>query len=127
ACALHVHIDCRDFGYQDVRKVIKAYKEIEPVLFAASHYTRHNNPFCNPCGQRYYDKFILGVKPYTKDLKKALAEGVYGPHALESEGRVGDRPRVQNEFQRARRQHYANGTMGQNGRPGTGPRYFAVN
>lgn len=82
SCGLHVHVDCRDFGYQEIHKLIRVYAYIEDALFASLHPSRLNNNFCNPCGKYFIDKFINGVKPDTKSLKPALIKGVYGDNAL---------------------------------------------
>lgn len=82
ACGLHVHIDCRDYGYQEIQRFLKVYSLIEPALFAAVHPDRELSEFCYPCGAKFYDKFISGIKPYTKDIKKTLIPVVYGPEAL---------------------------------------------
>lgn len=82
SCGIHVHVDCRDFGYQELQKLIKVYWCIEDALFAAVHWSRHNNEFCTPCAQTFYDHFIMGVKPDTKSLKSSLIKGIYGADSL---------------------------------------------
>ncbi len=82
SCGIHVHVDCRDFGYQELQRLIKAYCYIEDALFAAVHPSRYNNEFCTPCGNTFYDRFIRGIKPDTKGLKKSLISGVYGDEAV---------------------------------------------
>jgi hypothetical protein len=132
SCGLHVHVDCRDFGYQEVRKFIEVYSVIEPVLFAAVHPDRSHNTYCVPCGTRYFRKFVQGVKPEkiqvnakhernvseTKVLKKALLPIVYGSDALKQSAYGGKQP----AFHNSRADHY--------GRVGEGRnelRYAAVN
>jgi hypothetical protein len=82
-CGLHVHIDCRDYGYQEVQRFISTYSQIETTLFAALHSSRLDNGYCKPCGREYYETLLLGVKPDTKGIKQVLIPAVYGKAALE--------------------------------------------
>lgn len=81
-CGLHVHVDCRDYGYQELQRFIRLYHIFEPALFAAVDYRRKTSAFCYPCGTMYNNKFVVGVKPETKILKKAIIESVYGDTSL---------------------------------------------
>lgn len=115
-CGLHVHVDCRDFGYQELQHFIKIYNLIEPALFAAVHPSRLASAYCQPCGTRYYRKFVKGVKPEkrqvaanhvrnisdTKTLKKALIPILYGTTALETNPYGGKTP----TFHTSRMDHY---------------------
>jgi hypothetical protein len=83
SCGIHVHVDCRDYGYQEIHKLLKVYACIEDALFASVHWSRYNNDFCKPCGEYYHDKFIKGIKPDTKSLKPALIKSLYGKQALD--------------------------------------------
>lgn len=83
-CGIHVHVDCRDYGYQELRKFIKTYYFIEEALFAAVHWTRDTNDFCKRCGEDYYNRVISSIiKPTTKELKAAIIKSVYGDKSLE--------------------------------------------
>jgi hypothetical protein len=82
SCGLHVHVDCRDYGYQEIHRFIKVYKYLEPALFDMLHVTRHRNQFCKPCGSKYFENFVVDVKPDTKELKKAILPVIYGNRAL---------------------------------------------
>lgn len=77
-CGIHVHVDCRDFGYQELHKIIRVYRIIEETLFSAVHFSRYNNEFCTHCGLIFYERFINGVKPDTKGLKSSMIPGLYG-------------------------------------------------
>ena len=122
-CGIHVHVDCRDYGYQDIRKLIKIYYYIEDALFAAVHWTRQTNDFCKPCGEEYYQKVIAShIKPTTADLKKAIITSVYGDKSLDTGTNVfGDNRRP--NFWHERADHYGrNGGLQRNEK-----RYSAIN
>lgn len=102
-CGLHVHVDCRDYGYQEIQRFVRFYHVIEPVLFAAIHPSRAENEFCHPCGNMYYDRFVRGIKPETKALKQALIPIVYGDKALVR--RRGSSPSLPS-FERIKQDHY---------------------
>lgn len=102
-CGIHVHIDCRDFGYQELQKFLKVYYFIEETLFAAVHWSRSSNEFCRRCGQIFKERFIDGVKPDTKDLKTHLITSVYGNTSLDSSSPSANRPP---RFHGIRADHY---------------------
>jgi len=73
-CGLHVHVDCRDFTFYDMRKLVKLYTKIEPALFAMMPGSRRRSAFCRPCGARFvYD---LDAFKIPKDSKKQLLTNV---------------------------------------------------
>ncbi len=120
-CGLHVHVDCRDFGYQEIQKLVRLYAAIEETLFASVHPMRYNNIFARHCGDVYYQQFINNVKPDTKSLKRALVTGTYGEGSLGNgvprRGARGERTVI--PYHTTRTQHYGQGR-------GT-PRYNALN
>lgn len=122
-CGIHVHVDCRDYGYQDIRKLIKVYYFVEEALFSAVHWTRRTNDFCKPCGEDYYQKVIANhVKPTTNDLKQAIITSVYGDKSLEVVSFDRHR-RSQPNFWHERADHYGrNGGLHRNEK-----RYSAIN
>jgi len=122
SCGLHVHVDCRDYGYQEIQRFITYYSVLEPVLFAALHSNRASNTYCTPCGNAYYDRVIKGVKPDTKSLKNMVIPAVYGPQALDRlTNQFADNRRV--AFHHFRQDHYGRTLDG-----GRNPnRYSAVN
>jgi len=99
-CSIHTHVDCRDFGYQDLQKLIKIYAQVEEALFACVTPSRYNNEYCMPCGLQYYELLKGNTKGDTKSLKTALISSVYGPEAFKLE--ANGTPR----FYRTRRDHY---------------------
>jgi hypothetical protein len=73
-CGLHVHVDCRDFSFYDMRKLVKLYTKIEPALFAMMPGSRRRSVYCRPCGQRFvYD---LDHFKIPKDSKRKLLQNV---------------------------------------------------
>lgn len=76
-CGLHVHVDARDYVYQDIQRFIRVYCEIERTLFAATTPDRAKSRFCVPCADMYRQQ-LEGIKPDTKSLKEAIVETTYG-------------------------------------------------
>lgn len=62
-CGLHIHIDARDFTYNDMAKLIKLYAAIEPVLFAMVPEHRRKSKYCLPCGEKYYKGILASTRP----------------------------------------------------------------
>jgi hypothetical protein len=112
-CGLHVHVDCRDFGYQEIRKLIKLYVEFEETLFAAVHRSRYDNRYSRHCAQQYLERMVLGLKPEKQVIKRAIIEQTYG------RGSADGRPGVVPIFHQTRREHYGGGAGS--------PRYNALN
>jgi hypothetical protein len=96
SCGLHVHIDCRDLGYQEIQRFVAVYSRLEPVLFGSVHSSRINSAFCRPCGEYLSEGILKGIKPDTKSLKPAIIKKVYGDAALGNP----------NEYLRSKRDHY---------------------
>ena len=118
-CGLHVHVDCRDYGYQEVQRFVKVYSVLESALFAAMHRSRLDSEFCFPCGSYFTNTFIKGIKPDTPSLKKALIPTIYGVGALTRGTSLGgSRP----QFHVYRQDHY-----GRVDRERNTLRYSAVN
>lgn len=112
-CGLHVHVDCRDFGYQEIRRLVNLYVEFEETMFAAVHRSRYDNRYSRHCAQQYLERMILGVKPEKKLIKHAIIEQTYGRGS--ANGRAGIVPL----FHQTRSQHYGGGAGS--------PRYNALN
>jgi hypothetical protein len=121
-CGLHVHVDCRDYGYQEVQRFLTLYNVIEPTLFAALHSTRFNNEYCKPCGGAYYGPKLKGIKAATKDIKKVIIPAVYGRGALNAGGMFGNAKKP--NFHSYRANHYGHTDTDVNGR--NPARYNAV-
>lgn len=47
-CGVHVHVDCRDHNWQEVKKVVLAMKIWEPLFFAMNPRSRSGNQYCRP-------------------------------------------------------------------------------
>ena len=123
-CGLHVHVDARDFGYQDIQKLVRVYKEIEPILFLAIHRSRMKNTFCHKCGTTFFNKFIKGIKPKTKELKQALMSAVYPDAVFQNVAKDGNfTENTAKAVRRDSQNHYGGGDY-QTRRT---PRYYAMN
>jgi hypothetical protein len=75
-CGLHVHVDCRDFNFYDIRKLAILYSKIEEALFQIVAPSRKTSRFCRPCGAKYVKDLENNIIP--KDNEKALIKNVYG-------------------------------------------------
>ena len=54
-CGLHVHIDCRDLRYYDLRKVIYTYSKVEESLFSMIAPSRTSNHYCRKLRSKIID------------------------------------------------------------------------
>lgn len=76
-CGLHIHVDARDFGFPDIRRLVRAYTAIEPALFNMVPRVRRNSRFCAPCAHRYEKIVKAGKIPYAQ-VKNDTAICAYG-------------------------------------------------
>jgi hypothetical protein len=74
-CGLHVHIDARDFGWWEIRRLIKLYAKIEDALFSVVPKSRRESTYCVPCGKDFLKRLNTNFKP--KECKKKVTETVY--------------------------------------------------
>ena len=51
-CGLHVHLDARDYNFNDLNRLIKVYAAIEPALFSMVPANRHTSKYCIKCGDK---------------------------------------------------------------------------
>ncbi len=65
-CGLHVHIDARDMKYFDIRRLIKYYSIIEPVLFGMVPASRRASKYCIPCG----DQYVVNIERFGFEKKR---------------------------------------------------------
>lgn len=72
SCGYHVHVDARDYGYFEVRKLILLYEHIEDALFQMVPPCRRHNTACNPCGHEYASTLQTG-----KLCKKSIVKTLY--------------------------------------------------
>lgn len=47
-CGLHVHVDCRDFNWDDMRRLIALWARYEPFFFSLCPPSRRRNQYCAP-------------------------------------------------------------------------------
>jgi hypothetical protein len=94
SCGLHVHVDARDFGHYEVRRLLRIYAYVEDELFDVVAQSRRDNQYCMPCG-RAYTRGVLAYKPAKKqrhgrgrlESKTALLHTVYGSDSTKAEPR----------------------------------------
>lgn len=75
SCGLHVHVDCRDFSFYDIRRLVLLYEKIEPALYHMVPASRAVNTYCVPCGRKYGDAVRESRMP--KESKKNIISKVY--------------------------------------------------
>jgi len=77
-CGLHVHIDARDFNYNDLYRLIKIYAAIEPTLYSMTPSHRHRSEYAIGCGN-YLDAHIAGGREKIShiELKRAIVTAIY--------------------------------------------------
>lgn len=74
-CGLHVHIDCRDFTFYDMRRMVLLYEQLEPALFAMVPQSRRSANWCVPSGQKYANAVRQSAMP--RESKANLIDGIY--------------------------------------------------
>lgn len=76
SCGLHIHIDCRNFGWWEVQRLIKLYALIEDALFLIVPPSRRHNHYCARCA----DSYVHGLHIYNdkKKMKHNVLNTVYG-------------------------------------------------
>jgi hypothetical protein len=52
-CGLHVHVNCSDLNFYDLRRVILLYAKVERALFELCADTRLHSQYSMPCGTEY--------------------------------------------------------------------------
>lgn len=88
ACGYHVHVDARDFGWWDIRKLVVLYTRIEGGLFQLLPPHRRTSTYCRPCAHMYtglLENGLLGPelsksekKEVLRGPKAALLDALYG-------------------------------------------------
>ncbi len=74
-CGLHVHIDCRDFTFYDMRRMVLLYERLEPALFGMVPQSRRGASWCVPSGHKYANAVRQSAMP--KQSKANLIDGIY--------------------------------------------------
>ncbi|MFA5167602.1 MAG: amidoligase family protein [Candidatus Omnitrophota bacterium] len=74
SCGLHVHIDGRDLGCAEIKKLLKITRYFEPVLYAMLPESRHEGSYSVPLERFPKSRFRIGAKD-----EEALKRLWYGP------------------------------------------------
>lgn len=78
-CGLHVHIDCRDMRYYDLRKLLYVYCKIEQDLFSMISPRRTNNTYCEKLNGKFYEPLSRKMEHNApKEWKRSLLQTYYG-------------------------------------------------
>lgn len=62
-CSVHVHVNVKDFEWDDIERLIKVYSKVELLLYAIGGDARVVNEYCSPCGEKY----LKAMKTRTKE------------------------------------------------------------
>lgn len=78
SCGLHVHVDARDYGTYELRRLIQLYRVLEPHFYSLVHPSRSANEHCHPYTQDDWDRFtgMAGEKDMTR-VKEIITEAIY--------------------------------------------------
>ena len=74
SCGLHVHIDGRDLGCVQIKRLLRLTRYFEPVLYAMLPESRHEGSYSVPLEKFPKSRFRIGVKD-----EDALKRLWYGP------------------------------------------------
>jgi len=74
SCGLHVHIDGRDLGCEDIKKILKITRYFEPVLYAMLPESRHEGSYSVPLERFPKSRFRIAARD-----EEALKKLWYGP------------------------------------------------
>lgn len=77
-CSVHVHVDAKDYTWQDIYRLLEVYAHVEPVLYLLGGQNRALNNYCKPCGKEYLNALnsndvkgsVLGVAYTTRHGNK---------------------------------------------------------
>lgn len=69
-CGLHVHVDARDMGWQDMRRFMLVWQKVEALMFVLGGQSRIANrgSYCVPCGEKF------GKAAKAEDWKNAILD-----------------------------------------------------
>lgn len=56
SCGLHVHVDCSDFSWQDMQKLLALWMRYEPFFYEMLPASRHANTYCQPMRGASWDR-----------------------------------------------------------------------
>ena len=71
-CGLHVHINCKDLSFYDMRKVLAVYARTERALFGLCAQNRLDGSYSKVCGYNY-----LNMSPHPSVFKRQLLSFLY--------------------------------------------------
>lgn len=73
-CGCHIHADARDLNWFDLRRLIRLYIALEPVLYGMVPERRRTNRYCQPCA-RAYRPILSARRP--REIKTIIRENFY--------------------------------------------------
>jgi putative amidoligase enzyme len=74
-CGMHVHVNTKDMGFQDLRRLILLYSRVERAIYDACHPYRLNHQYSAKCGQ-HFEGIVNSKKP--TDFKGDIHAMLYG-------------------------------------------------
>lgn len=85
-CGVHVHVDARDIRWHDMRRLLRAYSLVEPVMYLLAGQHRTSQHYCMPCGKKYADACEA------EDFKTAIMAVAYKYHPERVRAYARERP-----------------------------------
>lgn len=73
---LHVHVDCRDMTWFDLRRLMALFYRIQPALFEACLSNRSDNRYCQGLQPNFYEA-VQRIKT-VRDARRIMGELLYG-------------------------------------------------
>lgn len=75
SCGLHVHIDARDFDFDDIIKLIHLYAQLENGLYKVVSRSRRTNSFCARCAEPLLKE--VNEHSHLTDFEEIVARAIY--------------------------------------------------
>lgn len=71
-CGMHVHVNCKDLTFYDMRKVLMLYHKVERALFELCRSRRLNGDYSRVCGFNY-----INMSTHPSTFKRQLLSTLY--------------------------------------------------
>lgn len=72
-CGVHVHVDCSDFSWEDLQRLIAMWMRYEPFFFEMLPSSRHGNRYCLPLRGTSWETAARSDEDTRRDANLAIA------------------------------------------------------
>jgi hypothetical protein len=79
-CGLHVHVDCRDFDWKDVRNLVTLWTRYEPFFYELTPKSRRDNQYCIPYRATRWGRTQSQYFVYVNEAINAPDERMFQSH-----------------------------------------------